>query len=412
MRFQKVKFFISFFIIFSFFYVGYAFDCPQKKETIYIYSAEGIERDLLELINKERKEHGYRPLLLHPSLNEVALHHSMKMAKERKLSHVFRGYRTLQHRLMDTGLFFLESGENIAFSQSIVGKYIHRKFMESLGHRQNILDPAFTHCGIKLAPLGGDFYITQVFARLYTPLKEEEMEKRLERAFKILFQEAYNKQLIFFTQLKPYARIASKLNARGKKIDIFLKSLPDEWGKIDILSLVSPQLEKIEAEFYRVIVEKKYNGAAVGVTLTRGREFPGGAYSVSVFLLDLVYGKWTKEEFAQLLLEEINRAREKNGFRPLKMGEKIFGPAIPMMEMRSASRKRRFHAQVERVRRRIGRSRVQLFTFRADDPRKLPVSVQDALVENRNSLEKIGILVYLPIKHGFPCNYFEVTLIF
>jgi len=407
-----VKFFISFFIIFSFFYVGYAFGCPQKKGKIDIYSAEGIERDLLELINKERKEHGYRPLLLHPSLNNVALHHSLKMAKERKLSHIFPGYRTLQHRLMDTGLYFLESGENIAFSQSIVGKYIHRKFMKSLGHRQNILDPAFTHCGIKLAPLRGDFYVTQVFARLYTPLKEEEMEKRLERAFKILFQEAYNKQLIFFTQLKPYARIASKLNARGKKIDVFLKSLPDEWGEIDVINLISPQLEKIEAEFRKVMMEKKYSGAAVGVSLTRGQEFPGGAYSVSVFLLDLVYGKWTKEEFAQLLLEEINRVRRKNGFQPLKMDKKKFGSAIPLMEISSASRKRRFQAQVERVRRRIGRSRVQVFTFSAHDPRKLPVKVQEALVGNRDAPEKIAILVYLPITHGFHCNYFEVTLIF
>lgn len=407
-----MKFFISFFIIFSFFYAGDSFGCPREKEKNYIYSAEEIERDLLELINKERKAHGYRPLFLHPSLNKVALHHSLKMAKERKLSHVFPGYRMLQHRLMDTGLFFLDCGENIAFSESIVGKYIHRKFMKSHGHRQNILDPAFSHCGIKLAPLRGDFYVTQVFARLYTPLKEEEMEKRLEKAFKILFRETYNKQLILFTQLKPYARIASKLNARGKNVHIFLKSLPDEWGEIDVINLVSPQLEKIEAEFRHVMMEKKYSVAAVGVSLTRGTDFPGGAYSVSVFLLNLVYGKWTKAEFARLLLEEINQARGKNGFQPLKMDKKRFSSAIPVMEIGSASGKRRFQAQVERVRKRIGRSRVQLYTFTADDPGKLPVRVREALVENRDAPEKIAILVYLPIKHGFPCNYFEVTLIF
>lgn len=47
--------------------------------------------------------------------------------------------------------------------------------MESVGHRRNIVNPAFTHVGIGLArssgPSGGDaWHLTQVFARKVQPL--------------------------------------------------------------------------------------------------------------------------------------------------------------------------------------------------------------------------------------------------
>ena len=374
-------------------------------------SAQQIEKDLLELINKERKEHAYLPLQLHPELNKVALRHSLKMAKERKLSHVFAGYRILQHRLMDTGLFFIDSGENIAFSESIMGKYIYREFMKSIGHRQNILNPEFTHCGIKLAPLKGDYYVTQVFARLYTPLKEKEMEKRLEKGLKNRFREAFNERLIFFTKLKPYARIASKLIAGGKRIDTFMESLPDQWGRIHAVSLVSHHVEKVETELYKVIMEKKYSGAAIGVSITRNMEFPGSAYSVSVFLLDFAHGKWTGEEFAQLLLEEINRERGKNRLDPLEWDKRISHAAITMIEKEFAPGHRRFQPYIKKALRRIGRSQARLFTFTAVDPRGIPANVHEALMENGKTLKKIGILVHLPIKHDLPSVYFQVTLI-
>ena len=93
------------------------------------YLAERIERELLELVNKERQDQGRHPLLSHPGLNDVALRHCLKMVKEKKLSHGFPNYKTLDQRLMDAGLLFLKAGENIAFSEAIVGKFIHEGFM-------------------------------------------------------------------------------------------------------------------------------------------------------------------------------------------------------------------------------------------------------------------------------------------
>lgn len=137
------------------------------------FNMEKIERELFDLVNKERVELGRHPLLLHPALNHIAYRHSLKMAEEGKLSHRFPGYKTLPERMMDAGLYFLSTGENVAFSQVILGSHIHRGFMESAGHRENIMTPFFSHCGIRLARSGDDFYVTQVFAQLYEPLKTQ-----------------------------------------------------------------------------------------------------------------------------------------------------------------------------------------------------------------------------------------------
>ncbi|MCP4216592.1 MAG: CAP domain-containing protein, partial [bacterium] len=151
---------------------------PQKKDP---FGAAQIEEDLLKLVNRERTDRGYRPLKAHPVLEAVGLAHSRKMVEQKKLSHNFPSYKPLHIRLMDKKLNFLVSGENIAFSEAIVGKYIHEEFMSSPGHRQNILDPRFTHCGIKLALVKGDYYVTQEFAHIYEPLSGDEVEGHLEK---------------------------------------------------------------------------------------------------------------------------------------------------------------------------------------------------------------------------------------
>ena len=59
---------------------------------------------------------------------------------------------------------FRLSGENIAFDQSVEGA--HQAFMDSPGHRRNVLDGDFTHVGIGIITDGrGSMYVTQHFMR-------------------------------------------------------------------------------------------------------------------------------------------------------------------------------------------------------------------------------------------------------
>jgi uncharacterized protein YkwD len=137
------------------------------------YNPEKIEQEMLALVNKARSEQGNQPLRFHPLLNDAALGHSQKMAAEGQLSHRFPNYKTLQERLMDAGLAFIKSGENVAFSEDSEAKFIHDGFMSSPGHRENILDPDFTHCGIRIICSNKKFYVTEEFAQVYTLLNEE-----------------------------------------------------------------------------------------------------------------------------------------------------------------------------------------------------------------------------------------------
>lgn len=394
--------------------LGYALFLQGQMKKEDFYNAERMERELFELVNKERREQGRHPLLSHPGLNDVALRHCLKMVKERKLSHRFPNYKPLDQRLMDAGLLFLKAGENIAFSEAIVGKFIHEGFMESIEHRQNILGPDFTHCGIKLARSGDDFYVTQVFAQLYTVLKEEAAESLLEKDIKTRYRGTYGDPLVFYSQLKPYARIASQLYAQNKQVGPYLKSLPDQWGNLQVVNLMSSDLEKIKVELGKEIDRKKYGGAAIGVSRTRSRSFPGGAYSVSLLLLKVIQGNWTGQTFKQHLLQEINRAREKKGFPSLALDSRFTIDLFPIPELSAASWERRYKEQLEALYHEAGRRTIQvkIFTFIAYDPQNIPTDIFEALVKNHKGPGKIGILVHRPTERGIPANYFRVTLIF
>jgi hypothetical protein len=383
----------------------------QKEQ---VFDPDRIEAELFQCINKERLAQGRPPLLLNPVLNRTALAHSKKMAEEKKLSHHFPGYKTLSQRLMAGNLYFLNAGENIAFSESVIGKYIHQKFMASAGHRQNILDATFTHCGIKVARADDDYYVTQVFAHLYTPQKNEDVEKYLEKELTQRFRQMYSDHLVFFDQLKPYARIASKLYAADEGRDAFIKSLPDEWGKISVFSMVTPQPELIGKEIGTVLKQRKYSSAAVGVSQTRDSKFPGGAYSVSIFLLDLVSGKWTETEVRQLLLAEINRLRREAGLVRMVLDERFSCVTVPVMGIGNPAPDDWHPEQLEQVAAKLGKPKTRLFNYRSYEPGDLPAKVRKALLEFRgsNHPEKIAIMVYLPLKYGKPGNYFQVAMIF
>ena len=64
----------------------------------------------------------------------------MNSVKMNKLSHKFRNYESFDKRIKDVDVFFTKAGENIAFSTVYVSEYIHKGFMKSKPHKENILD--------------------------------------------------------------------------------------------------------------------------------------------------------------------------------------------------------------------------------------------------------------------------------
>lgn len=121
------------------------------------------EQKLFELTNKERARHDLPPFKVNPLLAKAAREHSENMASQDKLSHVLDG-KTPADRVKATGYVYRYVGENVAWGLNIPLEQTMADWMNSKGHRENILKKEFTEIGLGYAKhKDGKFYCTQVF---------------------------------------------------------------------------------------------------------------------------------------------------------------------------------------------------------------------------------------------------------
>jgi uncharacterized protein YkwD len=113
-----------------------------------------LEIKMIDLLNKDRAEHGLSPLIRDEELTKVARQHSRDMFVRGYFSHVTPDGKDPFERMKANDIHFITAGENIALAQTIsIAQY---GFMHSPGHRANILNPAFGHIGIGILD-GGIF---------------------------------------------------------------------------------------------------------------------------------------------------------------------------------------------------------------------------------------------------------------
>ncbi|KAK9709367.1 hypothetical protein K7432_009080 [Basidiobolus ranarum] len=124
-------------------------------------------QEQLDLVNKERRIAGAKPLQLDSRLVECAQLHTDYQVRVRKMTHDEPG-RPLEVRVDAVNVVWANIGENVANGYQNDEEVV-RNWMESPGHRQNILNPQFTHLGVGFSSTG--YYWTQVFARISGPSK-------------------------------------------------------------------------------------------------------------------------------------------------------------------------------------------------------------------------------------------------
>ena len=121
-----------------------------------------LEADMLELVNRERRAHGLKPLRADPEAAEVARAHSRDMFARGYFSHITPDGADPFERMRRGGLRFRAAGENLAFSRTL--PMAHQGLMNSPGHRANILQPHFGRVGVGIVD-GGRYglMVTQSF---------------------------------------------------------------------------------------------------------------------------------------------------------------------------------------------------------------------------------------------------------
>jgi uncharacterized protein YkwD len=116
-----------------------------------------LEKEILELVNKERAKEKLAPLVPHEKLMQVARAHAENMARQGKMDHVLDGKDPLD-RAREAGYSF-PVAENAAWNQMNAEELI-KAWMDSPPHKANILDKRATEAGIGVGSSGksGPYY--------------------------------------------------------------------------------------------------------------------------------------------------------------------------------------------------------------------------------------------------------------
>lgn len=124
----------------------------------------GPEAGVLDLVNQQRAQAGCKPLASEPRLVQAARGHSQDMAAHGYFDHTTPSGVGFDKRITATGYRFSTAGENIAEGQPTAASVMN-SWMNSPGHRANILNCSYTQIGVGLAYAGRTPYWTQDFAR-------------------------------------------------------------------------------------------------------------------------------------------------------------------------------------------------------------------------------------------------------
>jgi uncharacterized protein YkwD len=116
---------------------------------------------MLAAVNLERSRVGAPALVLDSRAQRAAQLHSEWMAREDVLDHTGQGGSDPGQRLSEQGVQWRAYAENVAWGQTSV-QQVMRSWMNSPGHRSNLLNPRYTHLGWGRA---GNYWTQKFFAQ-------------------------------------------------------------------------------------------------------------------------------------------------------------------------------------------------------------------------------------------------------
>lgn len=147
-------------------------EMPESKPEVPEHEAPGQENTteveyhayvlrVVELVNEEREKAGLNPLTLQKNISAAAQVRAQET--EISFSHTRPDGRSFATALTEAGVNYRGSGENIAWGQR-TPEQVMNGWMNSAGHRANILNPKYTSIGVGYYQNAqGTNYWTQLF---------------------------------------------------------------------------------------------------------------------------------------------------------------------------------------------------------------------------------------------------------
>jgi uncharacterized protein YkwD len=138
---------------------------------------------LLAMANRARSIAGLGQLQWDAGLARAALYHCRWMVREGPIAHRYDGELDLQERAANSGARFGTIEENVAIGSTPA--VIHQAWMNSPGHRANLLSPEVDRVGIAVIASRGVLYAVQDFARDVPSLTAEQVEARVAELVRV-----------------------------------------------------------------------------------------------------------------------------------------------------------------------------------------------------------------------------------
>ncbi|STO31709.1 uncharacterized protein, YkwD family [Fusobacterium necrogenes] len=133
--------------------------------TILSINAVSYQEIILKKVNIARREKGLKPLKINEELNKIAIVKAKDMAKDEKLSHNSKKFGMTFNLIKKEGIRYSAAAENIARWHD-TPEFVAKRWLNSKGHRKNILNPDYDETGIGLAKdKNGKNYWVQLFIK-------------------------------------------------------------------------------------------------------------------------------------------------------------------------------------------------------------------------------------------------------
>ncbi|MEG0942983.1 MAG: CAP domain-containing protein [Angelakisella sp.] len=135
-------------------------DKPVVDKPTTDLSDAQLAEEVVRLVNAERAKAGLNPLVADSNIAAAAYVRSTEQPQN--FSHTRPNGTSCFTALTEQGVSYRGAGENIAFGQKTPADVMN-SWMNSPGHKANILNPNFTKIGVGSYKVNGTIYWTQLF---------------------------------------------------------------------------------------------------------------------------------------------------------------------------------------------------------------------------------------------------------
>jgi hypothetical protein len=159
----------------------------STQPRVFSQDANGVniqtaDEQILALANQARAQAGAGRLQWDPALAAAALFHCKRMAAEGPIAHQYTGEPDLSARAGQAGAHFALIEENVAVGPS--ADVIHQEWMQSPGHRSNLLNPEVDRVGVAVVASRGVLYAVADYSHGVESLAAPQVESRVAELIK------------------------------------------------------------------------------------------------------------------------------------------------------------------------------------------------------------------------------------